>query len=253
MSPMPFSRSWPGCGGRLRNQRHDGARDQVPVGVEMDGVNRLDVEDVLRILFRPDVEVGVVLERQANHVSNRVLRRLRERGGILLRLHWRRERRGSRDDCGWEPRAYPLDCPSRIHAVILVTARQSGLRHHEHQTVPHHRRLVVGRTAAHVIDIVELGRRTSRGQRRDDRPDWRGTRGRGTAVVAWLLRPRRLHSLQRRWHSQWRRRLHSPTTTRRRRMSPPRYAVRARRRDPPPRRGRSRVSAALRGRPPRTA
>ena len=40
-----------GSKGRLRNHRHDGARNEVPIRVQAEGKDRLDVQDVLGLLF----------------------------------------------------------------------------------------------------------------------------------------------------------------------------------------------------------
>ena len=47
----------------------------------MDRDHRLELEDVLRAFVRPDVEVGVVLERQDSEIADRILRFL---GNIIL-------------------------------------------------------------------------------------------------------------------------------------------------------------------------
>ena len=90
MSPMPSLRA--GRHGRMParaeipDHRQDRARDDVPFAADRDRNHRLDVEDVLRPLLRPEVEIRVVLERQADQVADRVLRELRE-------LFWRSTRR----------------------------------------------------------------------------------------------------------------------------------------------------------------
>ena len=48
----------------------------------MDGNHRLNVEDILRALVRAGVEVGVVLEREAVEIANRVLQLFGECGRI---------------------------------------------------------------------------------------------------------------------------------------------------------------------------
>jgi hypothetical protein len=45
----------------LRDHRHDGPRNQVPVVVDLDRNDRLDVENVLRLILGPGVERRVVL------------------------------------------------------------------------------------------------------------------------------------------------------------------------------------------------
>jgi hypothetical protein len=48
----------------------------------MDWNHRLNVEDILRALVRAGVEVGVVLEREAVEIANRVLQLSGECGRI---------------------------------------------------------------------------------------------------------------------------------------------------------------------------
>ena len=69
--------------GRLVDDRHDGARDQVPVLAQLERDHRLEVEDVLGPLARAEVEVGVVLERHADQVGDRVLRLLGQLLGVV--------------------------------------------------------------------------------------------------------------------------------------------------------------------------
>jgi hypothetical protein len=69
--------------GRLIHDRQDPARDQVPVLVQLERDDRLDVEDVLFFAERPDIGVGVVLERDRNQIGDRVLRLLLEIAGVL--------------------------------------------------------------------------------------------------------------------------------------------------------------------------
>ena len=60
-------------GNRLGDNRNDGPGDQVPVGAQGDGDDRLDVEDVLGPVLRAGSEVDVVLERDADQLGHRVL------------------------------------------------------------------------------------------------------------------------------------------------------------------------------------
>src|SRR5208337_4220867 len=61
---------------RIPDDGDDRAVDEVPILVEMDRDHRLEFEDVLCALVRPDVEVGVVLERQDGEIADRILRLL---------------------------------------------------------------------------------------------------------------------------------------------------------------------------------
>jgi hypothetical protein len=55
---------------RIPDHRHDRARDDVPFAVHRNGNYGLDVEDILRPLLRAEVEIRVVLERQADEVAD---------------------------------------------------------------------------------------------------------------------------------------------------------------------------------------
>src|SRR5262249_48850533 len=61
-------------------------RDDVPVLVDRDRNDRLDVEDVLRSLLGTEIEIGVVLERQADQVADGVLRELGQLLGAQVRM-----------------------------------------------------------------------------------------------------------------------------------------------------------------------
>ena len=109
---------------RLPDQRHDRARDDVPVLVHLDRDHRLDVEDVLRPRQRPDVEVGVVLERHADQVADRVLRQLGEFLGRHLSVGRRCEcatQRSERQRGAHRPRA-----GGDVNARHCVRRRQSS-------------------------------------------------------------------------------------------------------------------------------
>jgi hypothetical protein len=69
------------------------------------GNHRLDVEDVLRPLVRPDVQIGVVLERHADQVADRVLREL----GQLLGAQFGMGGRGG-EQCGGRHRQSVYCC-----------------------------------------------------------------------------------------------------------------------------------------------
>ena len=64
-----------GCGCRLGDKGDDGPGDQVPFVIQSKGQDRLDVEDVLGLILRPEIEIGVVLKRQAYHAGNGILGR----------------------------------------------------------------------------------------------------------------------------------------------------------------------------------
>jgi hypothetical protein len=72
----------PGRHVRQIDQRHDRAVDDVPVA-DRERNHRLDVQDVRRVVARADAEQGVVLERQADHCGDRILRCLGEIAGLL--------------------------------------------------------------------------------------------------------------------------------------------------------------------------
>jgi hypothetical protein len=92
----------------MPNQRDDRPGDDVPVGVDLDRVDRLDVEDVPGTVERTDVEVGVVLERHADEVADRVLRELREFLGVHFRVRGRRgDQRDTKGRTGQPGRLHP--------------------------------------------------------------------------------------------------------------------------------------------------
>src|SRR5215831_10781657 len=88
---------------RLRDDRDDGARDDVPFLRNLDRHDRLDVEDVLGLLERPEVEVGVVLERQADEIADRILGELRQLLGAHLGVGAHREKHRRAEQRGGEP------------------------------------------------------------------------------------------------------------------------------------------------------
>ena len=82
---VPKARVGAGDMAGLPDQRQDGAGDDVPVVVDMDRDHRLDIQDFLRAVVRPDVEIGVALKGEAVEVADRVLQLLGEVGGALAR------------------------------------------------------------------------------------------------------------------------------------------------------------------------
>ena len=47
--------------------------DQGPVLIDIDRNNRLDIEEIGRVLVRADIKHGVILQRQADGIGHRVL------------------------------------------------------------------------------------------------------------------------------------------------------------------------------------
>src|SRR5262249_47799950 len=62
----------------LIDDGRDDPRNQVPVLGQMDGDHRLDVKNIDHLVLTARSEVEVILERDANEVSYRVLRLLGE-------------------------------------------------------------------------------------------------------------------------------------------------------------------------------
>jgi hypothetical protein len=84
---------------RLPDHGQDGACDDVPVVADRKRDHRLDVEDILRALLRSEVEIGIVLKRNADQVTDRILRNLGEVLGTHFCMQGRREHhRGAK--CG---------------------------------------------------------------------------------------------------------------------------------------------------------
>jgi hypothetical protein len=78
-------------------------------------------KDVLRPLLRPEVEIGVVLERQADQVADRVLRELRQLLGAHFGKRGRyREHHGGKPGraCPWE--YFRLHHDPRKKGIITV-------------------------------------------------------------------------------------------------------------------------------------
>ena len=71
---------------RLADQRNDGARDDVPVFVQVHWNDRLDIEYFLRTVERPRIKIRVALEWQAHKIRDRVLRLLLQ-VFVFCRLH----------------------------------------------------------------------------------------------------------------------------------------------------------------------
>jgi len=90
---------------RLPDQRQDGPGDQVPVLIQRNRDDRLDVQDVLRAAFLPVVEVGVVLKRDADQVRDGILRQFGQFLGTRRgESRWtqsrkRQDRRAGPDPC----------------------------------------------------------------------------------------------------------------------------------------------------------
>jgi hypothetical protein len=63
---------------RIRNEGYDGAGDEVPILVEVDRDDRLDLEDVLGAFMRANIEIGKVVEWNDVEITNRVLSLLGE-------------------------------------------------------------------------------------------------------------------------------------------------------------------------------
>ena len=62
----------------LGDHRRDPAGDQVPIRIDRDWNDGLDVEDLLRRMKRPDTEIRIRLKWEADEVGDRVLRFFRE-------------------------------------------------------------------------------------------------------------------------------------------------------------------------------
>ena len=91
----------------LADDGHDGPGDEVPVLGQPDRNHGLDVQNVERRVPRPQAEVEVALERDADEVRHRILRLLGELGldlpggrlgGLLRPERAREEHRDDRND-----------------------------------------------------------------------------------------------------------------------------------------------------------
>jgi len=67
----------------LVDHRKDWTGDQIPIRIEVSGIDRLDVEDILRVLGVADVEVGIVLKGNADQIGDRILRGLSQVFSLL--------------------------------------------------------------------------------------------------------------------------------------------------------------------------
>ncbi len=67
-----------GRGDRLRvpDDRQDGAGDDVPVFIDVEGNDGLQVDHVLGAAMRPVAEIEVVLDRETDEVADRILKLL---------------------------------------------------------------------------------------------------------------------------------------------------------------------------------
>ena len=61
----------PGEEGRLRDHWEDWAGDQVPALIKVDWIDRLNVEDVLRVLASTNVKVRIVLKGETDQIGDR--------------------------------------------------------------------------------------------------------------------------------------------------------------------------------------
>jgi hypothetical protein len=61
---------------RLRDDWQDWPGDQVPVRIEVDRVDRLNVEDVLLVVRVANVKIRIVLKGNADQIGDRILRGL---------------------------------------------------------------------------------------------------------------------------------------------------------------------------------
>jgi hypothetical protein len=86
--------SWP-----LAN---DGSRNQVPFFVEMDGNDRLNVQNGLNVIMRPGIEVEVELERHTDEVGHRVFHHLGKIRFVFRGLQGRRYQYRHHKQQGWD-------------------------------------------------------------------------------------------------------------------------------------------------------
>ena len=82
------------------DDRHDGARDEIPIFVERERNDRLDVGGVANRVGRTDAEVPVVLDGDLNEAGHRVLEFLGEfgGGGLVIARRVLRERRAGESE-----------------------------------------------------------------------------------------------------------------------------------------------------------
>ena len=67
----------------MRDHWEDRAGDQVPSLIEVSWIDRLNIEDVLRVVGAAYVKVRIVLERYADQITDRILRRLAQVFSLL--------------------------------------------------------------------------------------------------------------------------------------------------------------------------
>jgi hypothetical protein len=73
LSRMKF---WAREEGRLRDHWQDWPGDQIPVRIEMDWIDGLNIEDVLRVIRVSNVKVRIVLKGKADQIRDGILRGL---------------------------------------------------------------------------------------------------------------------------------------------------------------------------------
>ena len=61
---------------RLRDHWQDWPGDQIPVRIEMDWIDGLNIEDVLRVIRVSNVKVRIVLKGKADQIRDGILRGL---------------------------------------------------------------------------------------------------------------------------------------------------------------------------------
>jgi len=95
MSPKPKTPvvcpGWLRNGNWLIDDRRNPANDEVPVVRHPEGNHGLNVQNILGTVGRPDAEVEVLLQRNADKASHRILGRVSQRVGVH-RCRWRRLR-----------------------------------------------------------------------------------------------------------------------------------------------------------------
>jgi hypothetical protein len=64
--------------GRLGDHWKDWSGDQVPILIEVDWIDGLNVEDVLRVVGVANIEIGIVLKWEADQIGDGILRRSRK-------------------------------------------------------------------------------------------------------------------------------------------------------------------------------
>jgi hypothetical protein len=74
---------WSRKKGRLVDHRKNWANDEVPIRIEVEWIDRLDVEDVLCVVGVADIKVGIVLKGDADQIADGILRRLAQAFSLL--------------------------------------------------------------------------------------------------------------------------------------------------------------------------